>query len=85
MNPSFELSKSEQLFLLVEGACIPDLERQLYQLPGVMEQEPIFLYPPYNQLLSVSPRLVKATPRFNTGFLTSTSFNGDTFSLQIYH
>ncbi|TMX36344.1 DUF4123 domain-containing protein [Vibrio sp. Hep-1b-8] len=74
MNPSFELSKSEQLFLLVEGACIPDLERQLYQLPGVMEQEPIFLYPPYNQLLSVSPRLVKATPEVQHWFFDLNQF-----------
>lgn len=68
MKPLFELSKSGQLFLLVEGARIPDLERQLYQLSGVIEQEPIFLYPPYDSLLSVSPRLVKATPEVQHWF-----------------
>ncbi|MGD8109962.1 DUF4123 domain-containing protein [Vibrio sp. TRT 17S01] len=69
MKPSFELSKSEQLFLLVEGASIPDLAQQLYQLSGEIEQEPLFLYPPYDELMSVSPRLVKATPEVQHWFL----------------
>ncbi|MBL4279337.1 DUF4123 domain-containing protein [Vibrio fluvialis] len=69
MKPLFELSKSEQLFLLVEIASIPDLAQQLYQLSGEMEQEQLFLYPPYDELVSVSSRLVKATPEVQHWFL----------------
>lgn len=74
MKPLFLLSKSEQLFLLVEGAAIPDLAKQLYQLPGLMEQEPIFLYPPYDELMDVSPRVVKATPEVQQWFFELNQF-----------
>lgn len=69
MKLRFELSLGERLFLLVEGANIPDLASQLYQLPGELEQEPIFLHPPYDDLLDISPRVVLATKDVQQWFL----------------
>ncbi|WGW00131.1 DUF4123 domain-containing protein [Vibrio sp. YMD68] len=68
MNPTLERSQSEELYLLVEGS-IPHLTKQLYQLPGLLEQEPLFLHPPYQTLLSVSPILIKATPEVQQWFI----------------
>ncbi|RTZ17954.1 DUF4123 domain-containing protein [Vibrio aquaticus] len=79
MKPRFELGKGEQLFLLVEGANVPDLACQLYQLPGELEQEPIFLHPPYDDLLHISPRVVVATKDVQQWFLELNQYQSGYF------
>ncbi|WP_261887453.1 DUF4123 domain-containing protein [Vibrio aerogenes] len=62
-------AKSGQLYLLVDGGQIPDLARSLYQLPDIQTPEPIYLYPPYDELKAVSPWLIKATAEVRLWFL----------------
>jgi hypothetical protein len=62
-------AKSGQLYLLADGGQIPDLARSLYQLPDIQTPEPIYLYPPYDELKVVSPWLVKATAEVRLWFL----------------
>lgn len=57
----FDLAKKERLYLVVDGAQVDELARALYRLEGQIELEPIYMQPPHNELLSVSPYVIEAT------------------------
>ncbi|WP_391087091.1 DUF4123 domain-containing protein [Vibrio sp. NH-UV-68] len=66
---SFDLSKGERLYLIVDGAQIEGLARTLYALNGPINVEPIYMMPPHDQLLEVSPYIVHATKAIQDWFL----------------
>ncbi len=55
------IAPNKTLYLLVDGAQVEHIAKQLYSLSGELNLEPIYLYEPYNQLIEVSPYLVQAT------------------------
>ncbi|MDC5821584.1 DUF4123 domain-containing protein [Vibrio europaeus] len=57
----FELETDEQLYLVVDGAQIEGLASKLYALDGPLHIEPIYMKPPYDQLIEVSPYIVQAS------------------------
>lgn len=67
--PDMTLDSHETLYLLVDGAQIDELAKQLYSLSGELELEPIYLDEPYDALISVSPYLIRATEPVKRWFL----------------
>ncbi len=59
--PDTAIAPNKTLYLLVDGAQVEHIAKQLYSLSGELNLEPIYLYEPYNQLIEVSPYLVQAT------------------------
>lgn len=49
-------------YLMLDTSKGSDVLKQLYQLDTPIVQEPLYLYEPWNDLISVSPYLVKVTP-----------------------
>ncbi|MBF4258807.1 DUF4123 domain-containing protein [Vibrio anguillarum] len=54
---------------MVDGAQISHLAQALYRLSGELVLEPLYLFPPFEQLKEVSPYLVLATDAVKTWFL----------------
>ena len=67
--PEMEMQAQERLYLLVDGAQISHLAQALYALSGELVLEPLYLFPPFDQLQAVSPYLVLATDAVKTWFL----------------
>ncbi|EGR3967397.1 DUF4123 domain-containing protein [Vibrio cholerae] len=67
--PEMEIDTQERLYLLVDGAQISHLAQALYRLSGELVLEPLYLFPPFEQLKEVSPYLVLATDTVKTWFL----------------
>lgn len=53
----------------MDGAQISHLAQALYALSGELVLEPLYLFPPFDQLQAVSPYLVLATDAVKTWFL----------------
>ena len=67
--PEMEMQAQERLYLLVDGAQISHLAQALYALSGELVLEPLYLFPPFEQLKEVSPYLVLATDTVKAWFL----------------
>lgn len=59
---SLNIDDFTSFYLMLDTCQRADVLKQLYQLDTVIEQEPLYLYAPWSDLMSVSPYLVKATP-----------------------
>lgn len=59
---SLNIEDFTSFYLMLDTSQSVDVLKQLYQLDTVIEQEPLYLYKPWDDLISVSPYLVKATP-----------------------
>ncbi|WP_421228704.1 DUF4123 domain-containing protein [Aeromonas enteropelogenes] len=68
--PELDLAKGEHLYLLLDGAQIPDLERQLFDVTDKPAYQPLYLYSPWDSLREVSPCLVEANSQLLTWFQT---------------
>lgn len=66
--PELDLAKEEQLYLLLDGAQIPDLELQLFEVTDKPAYQPLYLYAPWDGLREVSPCLVEANSQLLTWF-----------------
>ncbi|MBL0521218.1 DUF4123 domain-containing protein [Aeromonas enteropelogenes] len=66
--PELDLAKGEHLYLLLDGAQIPDLERQLFDVTDKPAYQPLYLYAPWDSLREVSPCLVEANSQLLTWF-----------------
>ncbi|WP_429179636.1 DUF4123 domain-containing protein [Aeromonas salmonicida] len=69
MTPDIELANAERLYLLLDGARIPELERVLFEQDDAPAYQPIYLYAPWDSLREVSPCLVCATPNLLDWFM----------------
>ncbi|MFM1712951.1 DUF4123 domain-containing protein [Aeromonas salmonicida] len=69
MAPDIELANAERLYLLLDGARIPELERVLFEQDDAPVYQPIYLYAPWDSLREVSPCLVCATPNLLDWFM----------------
>ncbi|MDM5130499.1 DUF4123 domain-containing protein [Aeromonas piscicola] len=67
--PDIELVSGEQLYLLLDGARIAELERVLFEQDDAPAYQPIYLYAPWDSLREVSPCLVCATPKLLDWFI----------------
>lgn len=67
--PDIELASGEQLYLLLDGARIAELERVLFEQDDTPVYQPIYLYAPWDCLREVSPCLVCATPNLLDWFI----------------
>lgn len=67
--PEMSFGIDETLYLLVDGAQIEGLAKQLYSLSGKLDLEPIYLFEPYNELVEVSPYVIAATDSVKQWFL----------------
>ncbi|MGL6535275.1 DUF4123 domain-containing protein [Aeromonas caviae] len=68
-RPDIELNSGEQLYLLLDGARIPALERALFEQDPSPSYQPIYLHAPWDSLREVSPCLVCATPNLLDWFM----------------
>ncbi|KAB7695428.1 DUF4123 domain-containing protein [Plesiomonas shigelloides] len=59
--PEIVLHKQEQLYLLLDGGQIAQLERRLFEIADTPVYQPLYLYAPWESLREVSPCLVVAT------------------------
>ena len=59
---SLNIDDFTSFYLMLDTSQEGDVLKQLYRLDTAVEQEPLYLYEPWNELISVSPYLVKATP-----------------------
>lgn len=59
--PEIVLHKEEQLYLLLDGGHIAQLERRLFEIADTPAYQPLYLYAPWESLREVSPCLVVAT------------------------
>lgn len=59
--PEITALDDQELYLCVDGAQIDALAEQLYNLDGPLELEHLYMFEPYDQLIEVSPYLIKAT------------------------
>ncbi|PJG57421.1 DUF4123 domain-containing protein [Aeromonas cavernicola] len=60
--PDITLAAGERLYLLLDGAQLPALERTLFELIDSPAYQPIYLYAPWDGLREASPLLVAANP-----------------------
>ncbi|WGY45602.1 DUF4123 domain-containing protein [Vibrio sp. ABG19] len=67
--PDMTIDSHEVLYLLVDGAQIEHLAVKLYGLKGELDLEPIYLDAPYQELLPVSPYVIRATQSVTDWFL----------------
>lgn len=67
--PDMTIDSHEELYLLVDGAQIEHLAVKLYGLKGELDLEPIYLDAPYQELLPVSPYVIRATQSVTDWFL----------------
>ncbi|MGL6502115.1 DUF4123 domain-containing protein [Aeromonas caviae] len=68
-RPDIELNSGEQLYLLLDGARIPALERALFEQDPSPSYQPVYLHAPWDSLREVSPCLVCATPNLLDWFM----------------
>lgn len=73
--PAMLLDRDVSLYLLLDGSQISGLEKKLYSLLGNPELEPIYLYPPWDQLREVTPYLVKASDTLIDWYLKNCASN----------
>lgn len=66
--PELDLAKGEHLYLLLDGAQITELERQLFDVTDKPAYQPLYLYAPWDGLREVSPCLVEANSQLLTWF-----------------
>lgn len=66
--PDMDVEENEQLYLFVDGGQFDDLPKDLYSVSGTIDLEPIYMEPPYDALMAVSPYVVKATDEFKAWF-----------------
>lgn len=59
--PEFTLAEGERLYLLLDGAQLPELERQLFEIADNPAYQPLYLYAPWDTLREVSPCLVQVS------------------------
>ncbi|MFB3239328.1 DUF4123 domain-containing protein [Aeromonas salmonicida] len=69
MAPDIELANAARLYLLLDGARIPELERVLFEQDDAPAYQPIYLYAPWDSLREVSPCLLCATPNLLDWFM----------------
>ncbi|USP08997.1 DUF4123 domain-containing protein [Aeromonas dhakensis] len=67
--PDIVLNSGEQLYLLLDGARIPALERALFEQDPSPSYQPVYLHAPWDSLREVSPCLVCATPNLLDWFM----------------
>lgn len=67
--PEFERAAGEQRYLLLDGAQIKQLGRQVCGLGGKDSPQPLYATAAYHGLLDVSPYLIVATPAATQWFL----------------
>ncbi len=60
--------QGQTLYLVVDGTQIEQLAQCLYSLEGELNLEPVYVLPPYDQLLTVSPYIIEATEAVKTWF-----------------
>ena len=71
LKPSFaEHDVNTPMYLFVDGGQVDNLVTYLYQLPGHLDIEPMYLYPPYDALKEVSPYMVRATAEVKQWFFS---------------
>jgi len=63
-----------KMYLVIDGSQIENLLQKVYALSGTIELEPLYLYPPYDHLSSVSPYLIKATQSAKEWFLNQCAY-----------
>ncbi|OOE54256.1 DUF4123 domain-containing protein [Salinivibrio kushneri] len=68
--PDMQSQEGHRLYLMVDGGQIEDLAQQLYSLEGELDITPVYTQPPYDQLLAVSPFIVRMTDAVWTWFTT---------------
>lgn len=73
--PNMSLDRGLSLYLILDGSQIGELEKKLYSLLGNPEYEPIYLYPPLNQIREVTPCVVKASNTLIDWFFKDCSIN----------
>ncbi|ALP39789.1 DUF4123 domain-containing protein [Aeromonas schubertii] len=78
--PEFELAKDEHLYLLLDGAQLPELERQLFEVVDSPAYQPLYLYSPWDSLREVSPCLVEASVELLEWFQTLPANGGGLLS-----
>ncbi|MCW8334211.1 DUF4123 domain-containing protein [Vibrio paucivorans] len=61
-------NKGQKLYLIVDGAQIEHLAKALYNIEGQINLEPIYMSPPYDQLISVSPYVIEVTAQVKDWF-----------------
>ncbi|OOF25492.1 DUF4123 domain-containing protein [Salinivibrio sp. IB872] len=59
--PDMQPQEGHRLYLMVDGGQIEDMAQQLYGLEGELDIMPVYTQPPYDQLLAVSPFIVRLT------------------------
>jgi len=69
VTPDIDTEQDKSLYLLVDGAQFDHLPKLLYQVSGLIELEPVYLYGHYESLKEVSPYVVKATQEYQDWFL----------------
>lgn len=74
--PELDLAKGEHLYLLLDGAQIPELERQLFEVTDKPAYQPLYLYAPWDSLREVSPCLVEANETLLGWFQTLSANTG---------
>lgn len=67
--PDISAQEKQTLYLLVDGGQIKNIAQSLYQIPDLPPLEPLFLYPPHDELKDVSPYLVTVTDNVKRWFL----------------
>jgi hypothetical protein len=66
--PEFDISSDGHLYLFLDSAQIESCAQRLFQVTGAIDLEPIYMHPPYDQLLEVTPYIVRVTPSIMTWF-----------------
>lgn len=59
--PDLALQAGEQLYLLLDGGQIPQLERRLFEAADSPAYQPLYLYAPWDSLREVSPCVMVAS------------------------
>ncbi|MDC0612580.1 DUF4123 domain-containing protein [Vibrio sp.] len=82
--PYLECHSDETIYLFIDGGQVNDIAKTLYQIPGELDLEPIYMLPPFEELKDVSPYVIKATQdvqdwfkstnEVTAGFFFSTTF-----------
>lgn len=59
--PDLHLNEDERIYLMLDGARIPALERTLFEVADSPAYQPLYLYAPWDALREVTPCLVEAS------------------------
>lgn len=78
-EPDIEATENEQLYLFVDGGQVKEIAKTLYQIPGQLDLEPIFMYPPYDDIMEVSPYIIKVTDEVKAWFLAQNNVTSGFF------